>query len=78
MALSGGCHAHELQQAKGEKAVHSCHYPGDMAVRMREVLARPWVGVYAPCFLSVLVSSKVISTMYKRKLKYYIKHYILI
>ena len=49
-----------------------------MAVRMREVLARSWVGVYAPYFLSVLVSNKVISTIYKRKLKYYIKHYILI
>ena len=42
---------------KGETAVHDCHCPGDMAVRMREVLARPWVGVYsvcAPCFKFVL------------------------
>ena len=30
---------------KGETAVHGCHCPGDMAVRMREALARPWVGV---------------------------------
>ena len=33
------------------------HCLGDMAVRMREVLARPWVGVYsvcAPCFKFVL------------------------
>ena len=25
---------------KGETAVHGCHFPGDLAVRMREVLAR--------------------------------------
>ena len=30
---------------KSETAVHGCHCPGDMAVRMREVLARPWVWV---------------------------------
>ena len=28
----------------------SCHCTGDMAVRMREVLARSWLGVCAPCF----------------------------
>ena len=26
---------------KGETAVHGCHYPGDMVVRMRTVLAIP-------------------------------------
>ena len=26
---------------KGETDVHGCHCPGDMAVRMRQVLARP-------------------------------------
>ena len=30
---------------KGETAVHGCHCPSDMAVCMREVLARPWIGV---------------------------------
>ena len=35
---------------KGETAVHCCHCPGDMAVRVREVLARPWVGVCVPRF----------------------------
>ena len=30
---------------KVETAVHGCHCPGVMAVRMRKVLARPWVGV---------------------------------
>ena len=30
---------------KSETAVHGCHCPGDMAVPMREVLARPWVWV---------------------------------
>ena len=29
----------------GETAVHGCHCQGDMTVRMRQVLARPWVGV---------------------------------
>ena len=37
---------------KDETAVHGCHCPGDMAMRMREVLARPWVGVYVPLALS--------------------------
>ena len=37
------CHADELLMSpnKGETAVHGCHCLGDMAVRMREVLARP-------------------------------------
>ena len=29
------------------------HCPGDMAVRMCEVLARPWVGVFVPHALSL-------------------------
>ena len=37
---------------KGETAVHGCHFPGDMAVRMTE-LARPWVGVCVPLALSL-------------------------
>ena len=31
--------------------VHGCHCPRDMAVRMREVMARPWVGVCVPLAL---------------------------
>ena len=38
---------------KGETSVHGCHCPGDMAVRMREVLAGPWVGVCLPPALSL-------------------------
>ena len=34
------CHADEPN--KGETAAHGYLGPGDMAVRMREVLARPW------------------------------------
>ena len=30
---------------KGESGVSGCHCPRDMAVRMREVLTLPWVGV---------------------------------
>ena len=36
---------------KGDTAVHDCHCQGDVAVRVREVLARPWVGVYVPLAL---------------------------
>ena len=32
----------------GETAVCGCHCPRNLAVRMREVLARQWVGVYVP------------------------------
>ena len=38
---------------KGETAVDDCHCLGDMDVRMREVLARPWVDVYVPLALSL-------------------------
>ena len=38
---------------KGETAVHGCHCPGNMAVRMRELLVRPWVGVCVPLALSL-------------------------
>ena len=33
-----------------ETSVHGCHCSRDMAVRMREVMVRPWVGVCAPSF----------------------------
>ena len=35
----GPCHADE--SSEDETAVHGCHCPGDMAVRMRKVLAIP-------------------------------------
>ena len=38
---------------KGETAVHGCHCPGDMVVRMSKVLTRPWVGVFVPLALSL-------------------------
>ena len=37
---------------KGKTAVHGC--PSDMALRMREVMARPWIGVCVP-LASILV-----------------------
>ena len=40
-----------MSPSKGETAVHSCHCPRDMAVRMRKVTARPWVGVCVPLSL---------------------------
>ena len=39
---------------KGETAVCGCHCPRDMAVRMREVLARQWVGICVPLALSLV------------------------
>ena len=44
---------------KGETAVHGCHCPSNMAVHMREVLPRPWVGVCVPLALSLSYSQKV-------------------
>ena len=42
-----------MRPNKAETAVHGCHCPGDIAVRMRKVLARPWVGVRV-CYLLLL------------------------
>ena len=42
-----------MRPNKAETAVHGCLCPGDMAVRMRKVLARPWVGVRV-CHLLLL------------------------
>ena len=42
-----------MSPSEGETAVHCCHCPGDMALRMREVLARPWVAVCVPLVLSL-------------------------
>ena len=43
-----------MRSNKAETAVHGCHCSGDMAVRMRKVLARPWVGVRV-CHLLLLL-----------------------
>ena len=48
-----------MSSDKVETAVYGCHFPGNMAVRMREVLARPWVGEYVP---PALCSSPYAST----------------
>ena len=42
-----------MKRNKDETAVHGCHCPGDMAVRMGKVLARPWDGVRV-CHLLLL------------------------
>ena len=42
-----------MRPNKAETAVHCCHCLGDMAVRMRKVLARPWFGVQV-CHLLLL------------------------
>ena len=34
-----------MNPSKGETAVHGFHCPRDMAVRMRKVMARPWVAL---------------------------------
>ena len=43
-----------MRPNKAKAAVHGCHCPGDVAVRMRKVLARPWVGVRM-CHLLLLL-----------------------
>ena len=40
--------------SKGETAVHGCHCPCGMAVRIREIMARPWDGVCVPLALLVI------------------------
>ena len=45
-----------MRPNKVETAVHGCHCAGDMAVRMRKALTRPWVGVQV-CHLLVLFFS---------------------
>ena len=43
-----------LMSLKGsETAVHDCHCPSDMPLRMGEVLIRQWVGVCLPLALSL-------------------------
>ena len=42
-----------MSPSKGETAVHGFHCLRDMAVRMHEVMARPWVGVCVPLALSL-------------------------
>ena len=50
---------------KGEIAVHGSHFSGDIAVRMREVLARPWIVDHEPRTFSlsynvVILASKLV------------------
>ena len=40
-----------MNPSKAEAAVHGCHCPRDVAVRMREVMARQWVVVCVPLAL---------------------------
>ena len=48
-----------MKPNKAEAAVHGCHCPGDMAVRMRKILVRPWDGVRV-CHLLLLLSYKTL------------------
>ena len=41
-------YAMPMSPSKGETAVHGCHCLRDMAVRIREVMAKPCVGVCVP------------------------------
>ena len=53
LSTATSCCAMLMSPNKGETAVHGCHCPGDMAVRMSKVLTRPWVGVRVPLALSL-------------------------
>ena len=57
-----------MRPNKAETAVHGCHCPGDMAVRMGKVLARPLGGVECiirgvTCFYFCLYISLLILTL---------------
>ena len=43
-----------MRPNEAETAVHGCQCPGNTAVRMRKVLARPWVG-FRLCHLLLLL-----------------------
>ena len=45
------CYAMLMSPSKGKTAAHGCYCPRDMAVCIREVMARPWVGVCVPLAL---------------------------
>lgn len=53
---------------KGEIAVHGSHFSGDIAVRMREVLARPWVVDHEPRTFKfvIILSSKLVPYEFPR------------
>ena len=51
---------------KGDTAVHGCHCPCEMAVRMREVLATPWVGVCVPLAVNLSYRSLWHTPWYER------------
>ena len=51
-----------MRPNKVETAVHGCHCPGDIAVCMRKVLARPWVAISFPEPTCLLVSTKTRSS----------------
>ena len=59
-----------MKPNKAETAVHGCQCPGDMALRMRKVLARPWVSVrvslafiakFIICYLVNYMTEKITS-----------------
>ena len=55
-----------MRPNKVETAAHGCHYPGDMALRMRKVLASPWVAVRV-CHLLLLLFCKTLPSVTNRK-----------
>ena len=56
---------------KGETAVYGCHCPGDMAVRMREVLALPWAVGY------IFKTAFVRVQQYKKHVYYFLVFHVL-
>ena len=68
----------QMSLNKGETAVHGCQCPGDMAVRMREVLARPWVGVCVPLALSLslLILTRFLRNWYNLRYNYSLRSYV--
>ena len=56
----------QLHTTHAETAAHGCHFPGDMAVRMRKVLARPWVGVGVCHLLLMFLDDWCVSLIFSR------------
>ena len=56
-----------MRPNKAQTAVHGCHCPDNVAVRVCKALARPWVGVPVESLAFIVVQS-VNFLFYKKKL----------
>lgn len=57
-----------MKPKKTETTVQGCHSPGDMAVRMRVVLAKPWVGVQVYHFILSVLQQRIQTSLFSPNL----------